>query len=507
MLHEAAHLLEVLQHLVHIGRGVATAAGDAAPAGGIGGEQVGVAALRLGHGADHRFDLLELLFALLEHPVVDLVHPRDHFHETAQGAHALDQAHLLDEVREVEGGFLELLLHLGHVGQLDLLLGLLNQGQDVAHAEDPAGHPFGVEGLQRLHLFPGTDEFDRCPADLADREGRAAAGVTVELGEHRTGDAHLIVEGAGEFGGLLADHRVHHQQHLIGLDGLSDPDHLVHHRGVDLEATGGVHQDGVEALGLGLLNARGGDGFRLGVGAQAEDLNADLAAEGFQLVDGRRAVDVGTHQQGLASFLLEVKAELGGGGGFTGTLQARHQDNGWRPFFAGSRQRSVLAAHGFHELLVDHLDEFLVRADAPHHLFAEGLLADLFHEVLDHRKADVGFEQGPAHVLECPLDIAFADGPLTAQVLDGIFKPLGELVEHGGACDRPIVKSDRLLGASEGSVLGGGLVGDQLPAAVLAAKDIGVAQRHLWGAAQDLAATRLEFVAVGHRHLGRDPHG
>ena len=74
------------------------AGGDPAAAAGLGRQQFGLAPFDFGHRTDHRFNLLELLLALLEHAVIDLVHARDHLHQTAQGAHALDQAHLLDEV-------------------------------------------------------------------------------------------------------------------------------------------------------------------------------------------------------------------------------------------------------------------------------------------------------------------------------------------------------------------------------------------------------------------------
>ena len=77
LLHEAPHLLEVGQHLVDIGRFVATACGDAAPARGLGGQQLWLLAFDLRHRADHRFDLLELLLPLLEHAVVNLVHAGD----------------------------------------------------------------------------------------------------------------------------------------------------------------------------------------------------------------------------------------------------------------------------------------------------------------------------------------------------------------------------------------------------------------------------------------------
>ena len=41
------------------------------------------------------------------------------------------------------------------------LLGALHERQDVAHAEDPAGQPVGVEHLERVGLLAGAQELDR----------------------------------------------------------------------------------------------------------------------------------------------------------------------------------------------------------------------------------------------------------------------------------------------------------------------------------------------------------
>ena len=213
------------------------------------------------------------------------------------------------------------------------------------------------------------------------------------------------MEGAGEIGGLLANHRIHHQQHLVGLHGITDPHHLLHHRGIDLQSAGGVHQHGVVALLLGLAEAGGGDLLGLGIRAQAEHLHPDLGAQGLQLIDGGRAVHVSGHQQRLAPLLLEVQPQLGGGGGLASPLQAGHQHHAGTAGFAAPGQGGIGAPHGLHQLFVHHLDEFLVWADAPHHLRPEGLAPHLIHKILHHRQAHIGLQQGATHVLQRRLDI------------------------------------------------------------------------------------------------------
>ena len=113
---------------------------------------------------------------------------------------------MLHKIREIEGGFLQLLLHLLDIGELHLLLGLLHEGEHIAHPEDAARHPLGVKRLQGLHLLSRADELDRLAAHLADRQSGTTTGIAIKLGEHGSGDPHLVVEGPGEIGRFLTDH-------------------------------------------------------------------------------------------------------------------------------------------------------------------------------------------------------------------------------------------------------------------------------------------------------------
>ena len=153
---------------------------------------------------------------------------------------------------------------------------------------------------------------------------------------------------------------------------------------------------------------------------EAEDLDTDLPAKGLQLFNSRRPVDIRPHHQSPPPLVLEMQSEFGGGRGLTCTLQTGHQHH--RGGLRGLGERCVIATHHLHELLVDHLNELLVRADAPHNLSANGLLPDVGDEILHHRKADIGLKKGTTHVLQRPLHIGFADLVLAFQPLDRIFK-------------------------------------------------------------------------------------
>ena len=52
-----------------------------------------------------------------------------------------------------------------------------------------------MEDLDVLQLLAGADELDRLTGDGLDGQGRAAAGVAVELGEDDAVDVEGLVEG------------------------------------------------------------------------------------------------------------------------------------------------------------------------------------------------------------------------------------------------------------------------------------------------------------------------
>ena len=66
-------------------------------------------------------------------------------------------------------------------------LGLLDEREHVAHAEDAARHAVGVERLEVVELLAGAGEEDRLADHLLHRQRRATARVAVDLGEDHAG--------------------------------------------------------------------------------------------------------------------------------------------------------------------------------------------------------------------------------------------------------------------------------------------------------------------------------
>ncbi len=154
---------------------------------------------------------------------------------------------LLAQVAEVE-------LTLAHLlGDARGLLGvdgrrrLLDQRDDVAHAENAVGDALRIEIFERVHALAGAHQLDRLAGDGAHRERGAAAAVAVDAGEHDAGEPHALIEGAREIDRVLAGERVGDEQHLVRIGGALDLGGLVHHRFVERGAAGGVEQDDVVA--------------------------------------------------------------------------------------------------------------------------------------------------------------------------------------------------------------------------------------------------------------------
>jgi hypothetical protein len=107
-------------------------------------------------------------------------------------------------------------------------LGLLDEGEDVAHVEDPRGHPVGVEDLEVLDALAGRGEQDRAAGHVRHRQRGTTAGVAVELGQHDAGEVDARLGRPGGLDRRLADHRVDDEQDLVGTDRRADVRGLRH---------------------------------------------------------------------------------------------------------------------------------------------------------------------------------------------------------------------------------------------------------------------------------------
>ena len=141
---------------------------------------------------------------------------------------------------------------------------LLDQAEDVAHAQNALRDAVGMEGFESVGLFAYADELERLAGYGANRERRAAAGVAVHLGENSPGDAEALVEFIGGFDGVLAGHGVGDEQDFGGVEQVFELAQLGHQIFVDVEAAGGVDQHHVAAGLDGFFASRTREIDRLG---------------------------------------------------------------------------------------------------------------------------------------------------------------------------------------------------------------------------------------------------
>src|SRR5262249_6316779 len=205
----------------------------------------GLDALARRHRGEEGLEAVHL--AVVDVEVAELRHAGDHaehlLHRAELPDHPQLREHVLereapeDHLLEVRLGFL-----LGNV-----LLRALDEADDVAQAEDAAGHALGLEEVEVVDLLADAGEEDGAAGDGLEGDGGAAARVAVELREDDAGELKLLVEDLGRVDGVLTGHRVDDEDGVGGADGGGDLGDLLHHLGVDVEAAGGVEEDEVGA--------------------------------------------------------------------------------------------------------------------------------------------------------------------------------------------------------------------------------------------------------------------
>jgi hypothetical protein len=272
-----------------------------------------------------------------------------------------------------------------------------------------------VEVLELVELLAGGGKLDRLAGDRLDRERRATACVAVELRQDDAVEVHALLERLGDRNGFLAGHRVEDEEHVVRRDRLPHGCELLHERLVDLEAPGGVDDDDVAALCLGLLEPVLRDRDRVLCRPVQVDRDLDLLAELLELVDRSRPLEVGGHEGGRLRLLLaEKESQLRRRGRLSRSLQAGEEDHGRRPTRKG--ELGPAGAHELRQLLMDDPHDFLAGRQALRHGGAARALANAADEVLHHFEVDVGLEQGEADLAHRPREILLREDSAAAQI-------------------------------------------------------------------------------------------
>ena len=262
-----------------------------------------------------------------------------------------------------------------------MLLGAFDETEHVAHAEDALREPVWMELLQRVELLARADVLDWHAGDLAQRQRRAAASVTVELGQNHAGQRHVLIEAFGDADGFLTGHGVCDEQDLVRLDFAFHRLELAHELFVDLQPPRRVDDDKAQAGLLGVFDGGLGELGRL-LARVVKDRHVDLLAERLQLGDRGWSIRVGRHKQRRVAHLADLHGEFAGGGRLARPLQTNKHDDGGR--FARHRQARWRRAQQLDQLVVDELDDRLRRGQAVQDVLADRFLFDRGDELADH---------------------------------------------------------------------------------------------------------------------------
>src|SRR5512133_864090 len=176
LLHQLRHLLASLEQLVDLLDIRAAPARDPLPARTV--DQMRQSPLSRRHREDDPLDAPELLLVDLVEALELVAEAGNQFHDALQRPHSAQHLVALQEVVERELALHHPALELLALVFLDRRLGLLDQAEHVAHAEDPRRHPVRVEVLELVDLLADRNELDRLAGDGVDRKGRAAARIS-----------------------------------------------------------------------------------------------------------------------------------------------------------------------------------------------------------------------------------------------------------------------------------------------------------------------------------------
>ena len=340
------------------------------------------------HREHDRLDPPELPLVEVE-PLHLLAEPGNELEHALQRPHLPQHPVAREEVVEGELSGADALLHLRLLVLLDRRLRLLDERHDVAHAEDPRGHPVRMEVLELVELLSDGDELHRTPRDSPNGERRASARVAVELREHDAVEGDALLESERDVHRLLTRHRVEHEEHVRRLRRPRNPLELGHELVVDVQSTRGVEDHDVQAVRASRVEPlrRGRDG----IGAvEGEHGQLDLPAELLELVDGRRALEVAGDEPWPLRLASEQEPELRGCRRLPRALQAGEEDHGGR---AAESEPRVARAHERGELLVDDLHHLLPRREAPQDVLSERALLDRGSEVTRDLEVHVRLEE------------------------------------------------------------------------------------------------------------------
>jgi len=237
----------------------------------------------------------------------------------------------------------------------------------------------------------------------------------------------VLLEGLGYLDGALAGGGVGDEDGFLGGEGGADLAELVEEGLVEVEASGGVEDEDLDAVFVGLGAGAGDDLEGVFFLGPAVDGDVEALAQDLELLHGGRAGEIARHQGDALALALEAEAELGGGGGLAGAVEADEE----KAQGALGGEGGVAVGEELDEFVVEDFYELLAGLDAFEDFFAEAALLDFVAEFLGDLVIDVGGEEGEADFADGLGDVALGEFAVAAEVLEDGFEFVLEEFEHG----------------------------------------------------------------------------
>ncbi len=199
---------------------------------------------------------------------------------------------------------------------------------------------------------------------------------------------------------------------------------FVHHRFVNVQTTGGIHQQHVVEFELRFFQRGVDDINRFLADIRREEIHANLLSQRFELFDRRRAIDVGRDDQHFLLVLLAQEfTQLTDAGGFTRPLQTRHQYYGWR--LRSQIQGLVFFAHRRNQFATDNLDELLPWGQALVNFMTNRFLFYAIDELTHYRQRNVSLQQRHAHFAQRLFNVVFSKAPTATDIAQRARQTIG----------------------------------------------------------------------------------
>ena len=237
-----------------------------------------------------------------------------------------------------------------------------------------------------------------------------------------------LVKLPGALDRVLTGHGVSHQQGFGGSHQVLDLLQLLHERVIDMESARGIDQENVAAAGPGLHKRRAAELQRIIDALSPETGKIEVSGNHGELFPGSRPVHVDGEQQGPMTVAVQPAGQLSGRGSLARTLQAHHQVDGRR--LAGEGKSGGFPSQQLHQLVPDDLDDLLGRRQRLQNFLTGGPGPDGLHELLDHPKVDVRFQESQTNLPQGAGDVSFRELAFASKSLEHSLQALGQLIEH-----------------------------------------------------------------------------